>query len=203
MATQSSLHLYLNWAKERIDEMDATLAAFEAKAGGVQSEYRGKANDIIADLHKKRDEFQDTVKKQTEVNEAAWLRTKAQLESEWSNFEAQVKSYVETAGKHIEQQQATFQQVANAQLKAWHEAADKVHAAAAQFAADRRADIDAAAERMKADAATAETQFQKLRQAGTESWTAFSAALTESRAAFDRANQAAWDAVKRAGGPKA
>ncbi|MCK9908699.1 hypothetical protein MXD81_06140 [Microbacteriaceae bacterium K1510] len=203
MATQSSLHLYLNWAKERIDEMDATLAAFEAKAGGVHSEYRGKANDIISDLHKKRDEFQETVKKQTEVNEAAWLHTKAQLESVWSNFEAQVKSYVETAGKHMEQQQATFQQVATAQLKAWHEAADKVHAAAAQFAADRRADIDAAAERMKADAATAEAQFQKLRQAGTDSWAAFSAALTESRTAFDRANQAAWDAVKRAGGPKA
>ena len=203
MATQSSLHLYLNWAKERIDEMDATLAAFEAKAGGVQGEYRGKANEIIADLHRKRDEFQETVKKQAEANEAAWLRTKAQLETEWINFEAQVKSYIETAGKHIEQHQATFQQVAGAQLKAWHEAADKVHAAAAQFAADRRGDIEAAAQRMKADAATAEGQFQKLRQAGTESWTAFSAALTESRAAFDRANQAAWDAVKRAGGPTA
>lgn len=203
MATQSSLHLYLNWAKERIDEMDATLAAFEAKAGTAQGEYRGKANDIIADLHKKRDEFQETVKKQAEVGEAAWLRAKGQLESEWGKFEAQVKSYVETAGKHVEQQQAAFQEIAAAQMKAWHEAADKAHVAATQFAADRRAEIDAAAERMKADAATAEAQFQKLRQAGTDSWTAFSAALTESRAAFDRANQAAWDAVKRAGGPKA
>ena len=32
MPEQSSLHVYLNWAKERIDEMDAALASFEAKA---------------------------------------------------------------------------------------------------------------------------------------------------------------------------
>jgi len=31
MATQSSIHFYLNWAKERIDEMDATLASLETK----------------------------------------------------------------------------------------------------------------------------------------------------------------------------
>ena len=38
----------------------------------------------------------------------------------------------------------------------------------------------------------------ELKQAGKESWTALSAALTESRKAFDRANQQAWDALKRA-----
>jgi len=32
MPTQSSMHFYLNWAKERIDEMDAILASLEAKA---------------------------------------------------------------------------------------------------------------------------------------------------------------------------
>jgi hypothetical protein len=51
---------------------------------------------------------------------------------------------------------------------------------------------------MKADAAEAETRLQKLKQAGGESWSALSAALAESRKAFDRANQQAWDALKRA-----
>ena len=51
---------------------------------------------------------------------------------------------------------------------------------------------------MKADAAEAEARLQKLKQAGNESRSALSAALTESRKAFDRANQKAWDALKRA-----
>jgi hypothetical protein len=53
---------------------------------------------------------------------------------------------------------------------------------------------------MRADAATAEAKLQKLAQAGTESWSALSIALSETRAAFDRANQAAREAFKRATG---
>jgi hypothetical protein len=39
-----------------------------------------------------------------------------------------------------------------------------------------------------------------MKEAGKESWTALSAALAESRKAFDRANQTASDALKRAAG---
>ena len=35
--------------------------------------------------------------------------------------------------------------------------------------------------------------MQKFAKAGSESWTALTAALAESRAAFDKANKAAWD----------
>ena len=64
MSEQSSMHSYLNWAKQRIDEMDATLASLEAKAGQVQADSKVKANQLIADLKKQRDEFQTNVKKQ-------------------------------------------------------------------------------------------------------------------------------------------
>jgi len=72
----------------------------------------------------------EIVKKQAEADEAAWIKAKAQLESEWSSFETEVKKYVETFGKQIEQQQATFKVQAAAQVKAWHEAADKFQIAA-------------------------------------------------------------------------
>jgi hypothetical protein len=201
MTAQSSMHFYLNWAKERIDEMDATLASLEANASQVQAEFKVKANQLIADLKKRRDQFQAAVKKQAETGEATWERTKAQLESQWNGFEAQVKTYIDTVGKQIEQQQATFRDVAAAQVEAWREAADKFHDAATKLAAERRADFDAAVKQMKADASEVEARLEKLKQAGNESWTALSAALAESRKAFDRANQTAWDALKRAAPP--
>ena len=202
MPAESSMHFYLNWAKERIDEMDATLASLEAKAGQVQAESKVKANQLIAELQKRRDEFQATVKKQAEAGEAAWARTKPQLEAGWNEFEAQLKTYIDSVGKQVQQQQATFRDVAAAQVKAWREAADKLHDAAAKVAAARRADLDATVRQMKADASEAEARLQKLKQAGSESWTTFGAALAESRNAFDRANQAAWDALKRAAPPR-
>ncbi len=197
MAEPSSIYPFLNWTKQRIDEMDAMLASFEAQAEKVKDEARVKSDQLIADLKKRRDDFQAKAKAQAEAGEAALKAGKAQLEAQWQDFEAKAKTYFDTAIKQVEQQKATFQIVAAAQVKAWREAAETFQKEAVKLATARRADLEAAVEHMKADAADAETRFQKLRQAGGETWSAFSDALAESRKAFDRANQKAGDALKR------
>jgi len=186
MPEQSSMHAYLNWAKQRIDEMDATLASLEAKTGQMKADSKVKADQLVADLKKRRDEFQAQAKAQAHAGEAALQAGKAQLETQWKAYEAQVKTYFDTVGKQIEQQQA------------WHEAADTFHKELAKVAAARQGDIAAAVKQMKADAAEAEARLQKMKQAGSDSWSGLSAALAESRKSFDRANQTAADAVKRA-----
>jgi len=203
MPAQSSLHAYLNWTKERIDEMDATLASLESKALRMQAESKAKADQLVAEMKKRRDEFEALSRKHAEAGEAAWLHAKAQLESQWRGFEDQVKSYFGSVDTQVEHQRATFQKVADAQAKAWREAADKFHREASRITAGSRAEIDSAVEHMKQEAALAGTRMQTLKQAGRESWTAFSAALAESRKAFDRANQQVWDALKRSAPPKA
>jgi hypothetical protein len=199
MATQSSsAHFFLSWAKERIDEMDATLASIENKAAETKAEARVKADQFIADMKNRRDEFDSTVKTQAEAGEAAWDSGKVRLETEWKDFETETKKYLETFGKDMEHQQAVFQSQATAQLNAWRETADKLNAAGKEFAIERRREIDAAVARMKADATVAEEKLQKLARAGTESWSALTAALAETRTNFDRAHQAAREAFKRA-----
>jgi len=199
MPERSSLHVYLNWAKERIDEMDAALASFEAKASQANADLKPKVDQLIVDLKKRRDEFQASLKSQAEAGETAWTRAKADMETQWNGFESQVKTYFETVSKQIEQQQATFKDIAAAQAKAWREATDKLHDAGSKVAAARRADVEAALKQMKSDASEADARLQKIRQAGSESWSELSAALAESRKAFDRANQAAWDALRLRG----
>jgi hypothetical protein len=197
MSAPSNIHFYVNWAKERLDEMEATLTSLEAKVGGVQSEVRGMAEKVLTELRKKRDEFRDTIKKNTEANETAWITAKAKLEADWKVFEADVTKYVESFGKQVEQHQAIFEQQAAAQLNAWREAADKFATDAREFAAERRTEIDATLKRMQADAATAEEKLKKLNEAGVQSWSALKAALAETRTAFDRANLAAREAFRR------
>ena len=46
MTEQSSMHFYLNWAKERIDEMDAALASLEVKANQAKAEFQGKGRPV-------------------------------------------------------------------------------------------------------------------------------------------------------------
>jgi len=153
---------------------------------------------LIGDLRKERDEFESIFKKQAEAGEAAWEATKARLDIQWKAFETEIKKYFDGLGTDVKQQQAVFQSQVAAQLKAWRATADQIHAAAAEFASERRKDIDATVSRMRADSADAEQKLDKLARAGTESWSALSAALTETRTVFDRANQAAREAFNRA-----
>lgn len=199
MPTQtSSTHFFLSWAKERIDEMDAILTSLESKAVQMQAQTRIKADQFITEMRKKRDEFESTAKKQAEAGEPAWDSAKLRLATELKGFEAETKKYLETFGNGIEQQQAVFQSQVTAQLSAWREAGDKLNAAAKQFAIERRREIDATVSRMKADAGAAEKRLQEIARAGTDSWSTLNAALAETRATFDRANQAAREAFKRA-----
>lgn len=198
MTEQSSVHFFLSWAKERIDEMDATLASLEGKTAAMKADARGKAEKCIADLRKKRDEFESTVKTQAAAGDAAFDATKVRLENEWKGFQADIKQYLDGLGKNMEQQQAVFKSQVTAQLNAWRDTADKLNTAAKEFKTERRREIDASVARMKADAAAAEEKLQKLAKAGTESWSALDTALAETRGVFDRANQAAREAFKRA-----
>lgn len=195
---ESSVHPYFNWAKERIDEMDAVVASLEGKAIQLTADSRAAAEKIIGDLRAKRDEFLAHMKKQTDAGEGAWLQAKAKLETEWNGFQTDVRKYVEKFGQQTKQHQAIFEDVAAAQMNAWRQAADKMLAASSELASDQRAKAEAAVQQMKAGALTAEANLQKLAKAGSESWTALNAALSESRAAFDRANQTAWESFKRA-----
>jgi hypothetical protein len=198
MPMESSAQFFLDWAKERMDEMDAIVASLKPKAAEMQAESRVKADQFLAGLRKMREEFERTVKTHAKASEAVWDSTRAQLETQWKNFESEVIKYFETFGKDVKQQQAVFEGQVSAQMNAWRETANKIQAAAADFATERRKDIDDTVARMKADAAAADERLQKLARAGTESWTVLSAALAETRGVFDRANQAAREAFKRA-----
>ncbi len=198
MPDKSGIHEFLNWSKQRLDEMDATLASLEAKASQVKADVRVKADQQVAELKKRREEFQAKAQAQAEAGEAALQATKSKLDAQWSSFEGLVKTYFETVGKEMTQQQATFRDVAESHAKAWREAAQKFHDAAAKLAAEKRASVDTAVSQMRADAREAEARLDKMKQAGAESWMALSAALTQSRKAFDEANQKTWDALKRA-----
>ena len=59
---ESTMHFYFNWAKERIDEMDAAVGSLEGKATQVKADSKVKAEQLIADFKRRRDEFEAPAK---------------------------------------------------------------------------------------------------------------------------------------------
>ena len=61
-----------------------------------------------------------------------------------------------------------------------------------------KVEFEAALKKMKSEADVAKANLERLRGARDQSWSALKAALTETRAAFDRADHAVHEAFKRA-----
>ena len=198
MDSQSTMHAYLDWAKGRLDEIDATLVSFESSATKLQADTRTKAESALANMRTARDAFRKSMKDYGQASEASLNRSKEALESQWNAFEASVQTYLNSTGKQVKDQQAAFLARAAAQRKAWQESIDTVQRSTASFAADRRDDMEKVLERMTTEADAAKTKLDKLNKAGSESWAAMKSALSETRDAMDRAQKAALDAFKRA-----
>jgi glutathione S-transferase len=147
-------------------------------------------------MKKRRADFEAEVKANLKAGEAALQASKTQLEKHWASFEAELKTYVETVGKDIDQKRATFADIAAAQAKAWGDAVEKLQSAAAELGAENRAKVDKAIAQVRADTTEAKAHLEELKQAGNESWAALSAALQTSRKKFDEASQSAWEALK-------
>jgi len=198
MPDQSAMHYYFNWSRERIDEMDAALTSFERQYDRMQSDIRSQAEATLTRMRATRDAFRETMTRQAKAGESDWVRAKTDLESQWENFATLADKYVDALGKHAEQYQATFRACAEAQVKAWRDSAERLSEAARAYAADQRAAFDSMASQMKADASAAQAKFAQLGTGPTEPWSALTAALAETRAAFDRANRSAQEAFERA-----
>jgi len=198
MSSQSSLHTYLDWAKERLDEIDATLASFEHGAAKLQADARTKAEKSITDMRTVRDDFYKAVREHGQASEAAIAQSKTALQTQWAAFESSVSSFLDATDRQAKEQEAAFRARADAQRKAWKEAIDKLHKSATNFADSRREEVETAVKHMKVDADAAKAKLEKLRKAGRESWSAMQSALAETRAALDKANQAVHESLKRA-----
>jgi len=198
METHSSAHVYLEWIKGRVDEIDTTLASLEGCAAKLYGDARAKADRAVADMHQVRDTFGRLMEQQAKVGQETLAQSKEALNNQWALFERSFQTYLDAAGKQVDVHRAAFEARAAGQRKAWQEAIDELHKSATAFAADRRSDLDEAVSQMKTQADAVKVKFDKLYKAKDESWTALKSALSESRDALDRAYQAAREAFERA-----
>lgn len=197
MTTETYAHDFLNWAKERLNEIDATLTLIETRVGSLQADAKKQAENAILEIRAQRDVFKEAIQKQKVESEAGWAKAKSGLEANWTSFEALVQKYLNETRHDAKSLQVTFEARAEAQRKAWQETFDALRGKASTFAAAKKQDVDAALAHLKTEADAAKSKLETHRKAGEQSWSAFKTALEESRAAFDEASRKALEAFKK------
>ena len=197
MTSGTDTHLFSNWAKERLDEIEATLAALQSRVDFLQAETKTQAEKTIAEIRAQQQVFQEMLKKQTAEGTANWTTLMRGLESNWASFESLVQKYMNVTLKDAHHVQETFAARAEAQRKAWQDALESLRGKANTFAAAHKKEAEDALNQLKAAAETAKAKLETQQKAGVESWDALRTALEESRAAFDKATRKVIEIFKK------
>lgn len=197
MTEQGRFHAQIVWAKERLDEMDASLDALQRRVDETRVAARGNLERSINNLRNRRDEFRQTMKTAKDVGMAEWTRQGTRLKSQWSEFEDELNKTMEAFGAQVAVRRAVFRDLIAAQQSAWRDAAKSMRSSTAGFARDCRNEIEQVVQSMKANESKAEARLKDMNEAGSESWEAMKGALAKTRSAFDRSIKAAEKAFQR------
>ena len=184
---QSSVGVFVEWAKARLDEMAANTKVLESSLDKLDASVRAQAEQTIAQVNQWIAEGQAKIKDVQAKGEASIAEAKADIEATWAKFQTESDKWVEVA----KDQQATFEARAQAQAQAWQNVVNTYVQRAAEVHAQNKVQAEAQVEQLKADAQKMQSELNAkvddLSKAGQASWGAMSQALDESRNAFAKA----------------
>ena len=180
------------WAKHRLAEMDAGLAAMEAELAVARDPLAAASRFAMDTARVCRDRFVDCIRlADSGAGESVFRDAIPALQDAWAQFETAMENWAVAA----EQKNVAFDARAKALLGVWHATAAGYKAQALAAAGGQRSRIEAAIARLERDAAAYGEKFEDLKDAGKLSWVAMGQALKDSRAAFERDSDTALAAL--------
>ncbi len=184
---QSSVGVFVEWAKARLDEMAADAKVLESSLDKLDASVRVQAEQAITQVNQWVAEGQAKIKDVQAKGEVGITEAQTYIEATWAKFQTESDKWVEVA----KDQQATFEARAQAQAQAWQNVVNTYVQRAAEVHAQNKVQAEAQVEQLKADAQKAQSELNAkvddLSKAGQASWGAMSQALDESRNAFAKA----------------
>jgi hypothetical protein len=182
-ATITFLHDSIDWAKHRLDEMDAGLTAMDAHIAEARVAAHTRAAEAAKNARAWRDAFATLVKQTGNLSGVELKALTVRMEESWAQFEAEMENWAVNSERTGEAYAAR----ANALLATWREAAKTYDAKAKDVAGAQKEKLTTLAQKLERDASAYADKFHRLQNAGALSWMAVSEALRESRQAFENA----------------
>ena len=112
---QSSVDVFVEWAKARLDEMAADAKVVESRLGDLDTSLRAQAKQTVAQINRWVGEGQSKVEEVQAQGESAIADAQSYVEATWPKFQAEAEKWAE----EVKDQQAIFEARARAQAQAW------------------------------------------------------------------------------------
>jgi len=195
-------HATVDWAKERLSEIDAAITILEEQASNLHDDARKRADDALEKLRTTREayraEIEGALADGRQKTEAQISETRAVLDARWNEFEHDLGGYLDTINSDVALRKAVFEARMNAEGQYWRRAIAELKTSATNVATEQRAAIEARIAELQGDAEAAKARLGKLEQAGGETWSALRDGLTDASQLFDKTNDAVRTAIERA-----
>ena len=201
MTMQHLAHEYVVWAKQKLDEIDATLATLENSVGVLEKDARTQAERAITRIRTARDAFKakvDTaVRSDFAAAEAITKEAQVGIEAEWTEVELAFQDFLAAAASHASIVKKALTARAEAQRQAWQSSLQAARATATEVIDQARGEADAVMRRLAAEAEKAEAKVGQVSVAGDESWKAIKGGLDEAISIYDRTWKKISDAIAK------
>jgi hypothetical protein len=198
MSPQKSGHADLEWAKQKLDEIDATLEALGGSVETLKKDARTEADRAIAWIRTARDAFKakvDAVWPDAAATKALADDTYASLEAKWAEVElAFQEDFLAAAAGQVNVVKKALKARAEARRQSWQSSLQAIRAASADAIEHAHSEAYAALRRLAAETAKAEARLGQVSAAGDESWTAIKGGLKEAISVYERT----WEKISEA-----
>jgi hypothetical protein len=187
---QHLAHEHLAWAKQKLDEIDSTLATLDRSVGDLEKDARTQVDRAITRIRTARDAFKAkidaTAGSDFAAAETITKEAQVDIEAGWTEVELAVQDLIAAAASHASVVKKALTARAEAQRHAWQSSLQAARTTAMVVIDQTRGDADTVIRRLAAEAETAEAKLGQVSAAGDESWKAIEGGLEEAISIYDR-----------------
>lgn len=189
MPKESRAHEQVEWTKQKLDEIDATLAALEESVEEISAGTRKQAEQAIAQLkaaRKSASERYDVLQADVAAARKVADGTYEKFKSDWADAELAFQKFIAATSDQLDVAKKTMAARAEAQRRAWDKSVAAIRTSASKAIEDGQREFSTAIERLSEARSKAEAKAGQAASAGDETWQAIRDGIDEARAVHER-----------------
>lgn len=186
MSKHSLAHEYLEWSKQKLDEIDATLAKLDASVATLKDDARREADRAIARIRTSRDAFKAKIATARSDALATRASVDTAIDAEWVKVELAFQDFLTAVAGQTDVARRALAERAQAQRQSWESSLQAIRETTTGAIEQGRSEADAALHRLVAETEKAEAKVGKISAAGDESWKAIKSGLSDMISIYDR-----------------
>lgn len=200
MSKQQLDHEYLEWARQKLEETDATLLELERQIETMKDDVRAPVERAAVEIKTARDAFAanvEALRADVSATIAAAEDVHHELDARWAEIEMSVQNAFNAIAGQADAMKAVVTARADAQRRAMQSSFLALKTSAGEAIDRARDEVDAVIHRITAETENVETKLGKVTAAGGDAWKAVRDALADTKAIHERTWKAIHEAVSR------